>query len=200
MKLSKISWQAYVLGLVVMIWVWTLFLMCIIAAALSGCSSLNSLIVHPLDVLHQQHEYQEQHPPTQTNALAWPEGIPPLPTNGDTGIAPPVSPKIQMAVSRASVQVSPPPTVEQFAARMGGSCLGLFEPAGDGTNYVIGNQCLTDYGVCCILAYTNEPTKIDTGTTNARTWEHVYLITTTEAKRYQQIRTSIPQSFFATSP
>lgn len=136
-------------------------------------------------------------PPTQPTAYVdWPADIPPLPTN-----SPAPAPKLGMATSRAAVGVSPvPQTLEQFASRMGGSCLGLFEPAGDGTNYVIGNQCLTDYGVCCILSYNTEPTKVDTGTTNSRTWEHVYLISNAEAARYMTIRTSLPQNIFATLP
>lgn len=201
MKRFKLTWlQAASVGLALATFVLVCISLSFFILILTGCAAMNSLIIHPLDVLHQEREYQEQHPPAQTNALYWPADIPPLPTNGDTRIAPLVSPKIQIATSRASVQVSPVPTLEQFAARMGGSCLGLFEPAGDGTNYLIGNQCLTDYGVCCILAYAAEPTVIDTGTTNARTWEKVYTMTIGEAKRYQGIRNDLPQSFFRSSP
>lgn len=185
MKTFKLTWlQSISVGFAlatVLLAFWTLLLL---ALFLTGCTNAPTAPATP--------------PPT--GYVAWPADIPPLPTNGDTGIAPRVSPNIQMATSRASVEVSPMPTLQQFASRMGGSCLGLFEPSGDSSNYVIGNQCLTDYGVCCILSYNAEPTKIDTGTTNARTWEHVYLISNAEAARYMAIRTSLPQNIFATLP
>lgn len=37
-----------------------LFLIPVTALAVTGCSAMHSLIIHPLEVVHQNHENQEQ--------------------------------------------------------------------------------------------------------------------------------------------